>query len=58
MQHLSVAKREREPNFHLMYVVCVEVVKGVMHVMGWTRGAAKCALPGRAQGKISSVRSD
>ena len=52
MQYLSVAKRERESNFQLMYVVCVEVVKG----MGWTRGAAERALPGRAQGKISSVK--
>ncbi len=53
LQYLSVAKREREPNFQLMYVVRVEVVKGVM---GWTRGAAERVLVGRAQGKISSVK--
>jgi hypothetical protein len=37
VQYLSVVRRERESNFQLMYVVCVEVVKGV----GWTRGAAE-----------------
>jgi hypothetical protein len=58
VQYLSVAKQERESNFQLMYVIRVEVVKGVM---GWTKGAAEKgaaerALPGRAQGKISSVK--
>jgi len=53
VQYLSVAKRERESNFQLMYVIRVEVVKGVM---GWSRGAADRALPGRTQGKTSSVK--